>query len=459
MIKFGTDGWRGKIGDAFTDANLEVVAQATADFLRDRNVGNGYVVLGYDNRFRSEEYADIVAEILSSNGFEVLLASKAVSTPVVSFVTKRFKASLGICITASHNPPTYNGYKIKENFGGSALDKTIEDVKPYLFKSSPQKGDVSRITKVDLTLEYLENLREKFDLVKIAGHFQTTPVHLNYMHGSSSGYVGAALRDNFIPTLEYNLNRDILFGGVNPEPTPANLKEFIRGVHSGLGFAFDGDGDRLCAVTQDKEFVSSSQLMSVMLPRLMKRHSANRGVFSVSCSDLVVKQAAAKGLDVERTKIGFKYIADEMIKDNSVLIGGEESGGIGFAGYMPERDGIASCLMVLEALAYANTTLSDVLDDLDEEFGPHIQRRLDLQITNSSLTSKKLETLAQDPSVSRLKTNKVETLDGVKLYLEDGSWIMFRQSGTEPVVRIYAESRSEAQTQSLIQTGKLYLLG
>lgn len=456
-IKFGTDGWRGKIGDVFTDANLKTVTQATCDYIRNEKSGSNYIIVGYDNRFRSEEYAQIVAEIFASNGFEVLLSNKAVSTPVISFVTKRFNAALGICITASHNPPAYNGYKIKESFGGSALTSTIEKITPYIGASLPKLGNRKAITVIDLTTEYFETLGSLFDLTKIASHFQSIPIHLNYMHGSAAGYVGEVFRNLYVPTLEYSLNRDPLFGGMNPEPIPSNLKDFMGGVYNGLGFAFDGDGDRICAVAKPGNYVSSSQMMALLIPHMMKRSGASRAIFTVSCSQIAHKVASRNGLDVELSKIGFKYIADQMLAGPKVLIGGEESGGIGFAGYLPERDGIANCLLFLEMIANSGKPLELLLEELDEEFGPHFQDRIDLVVGNPEEAAVKIERLKEHPEDLFKNVNHLETIDGLKLYREDGSWLMLRQSGTEPVVRIYAESSNPTTTTMLLEAGRKFL--
>lgn len=456
-IQFGTDGWRGKIGDAFTDANLKTVTQATCDYIRNEKSDSNYVIVGYDNRFRSEEYAQIVAEIFSANGFEVLLSSKAVSTPVISFVTKRFNAALGICITASHNPPSYNGYKIKEPFGGSALTSTINSITPYLKTAVPKAGNRKSITVIDLTTEYFHNLGALFDLTRIASHFQSLPIHLNYMHGSASGYVGEIFRNLYVPTLEYAMNRDPLFGGMNPEPIPSNLKEFMGSVYGGLGFAFDGDGDRICAVTKTGKYISSSQMMALLIPHMAKRSGASRAIFTVSCSQVAHKAATKNGLEVSQSKIGFKYIADQMLAGPKVLIGGEESGGIGFAGYLPERDGIANCLLFLEMIANSGMPLELLLEELDEEFGPHFQDRVDLVVGNPEEAAAKIERLKNHPEDLVKNVTHLETIDGLKLYREDGSWLMLRQSGTEPVVRIYAESSSSSQTDALLEIGRKFL--
>jgi len=454
-LTFGTDGWRGKIGDVFTDSNLSIVTQATCDYLLSID-SNRFVAIGYDNRFRSEQYAQIVAEIFSSNGFEVLLSDEAVSTPVVSYITNRFKTSLGICITASHNPPEYNGYKIKENFGGSALSSTIDQIIPFLGKTLPKNGDSRKITKIDFTAEYFVNLRQMFDLQKIASHFKDTPVNLNYMHGSSSGYIGEVFKNIYLPTLEYNMDRNVLFGGFNPEPIPKNMKEFMSLIRSGLGFAFDGDGDRIAGVTSSGEYVNSSQLMAIAIPHLKRRSTASRCAFTVSCSDIAHRVASKEGLQVVATKIGFKHIADLMISKPPVLIGGEESGGIGFINYLPERDGIANALLIMEALAFSGINLDVAISSLEDKFGKLEQRRVDLHVTDPDDIKKSLKELAENPNAF-LPTESVDTLDGVKLRLLDQSWIMFRLSGTEPLLRIYAESESSVKTLELIEKGKKFL--
>jgi len=457
-IKFGTDGWRGKIGEEFTDSNLRIVTQATADYLKDKEGSGKLVVIGYDSRFRSEEYASIVAEIFSSNGFEVLLSDSPVSTPVVSFVTNRFKAALGVCITASHNPPYYNGYKIKESFGGSALTSTINNVTPYLGKNRENLGNKKNITKLDLTTEYFQHLRSIFDLTRISSFFQSFPIHLEYMNGSAAGYVGEVFKELYVPTLEYSLNRDPLFGGVNPEPIPANLKGFISGVRAGVGFAFDGDGDRICAVSHTGRYVSSSQLLALLMRHMKKRHNANRVVCTVSCSTTVHKMATSLDLNLEVVPVGFKHIADKMLAPPTVLIGGEESGGIGFAGYLPERDGIANCLLTLEMLAHSSKSLETLVEDMELDFGQSYQDRIDLHLEDPVKAKTFRANLRENPEAFFSNVKSIVTIDGIKVNLSNNSWIMFRQSGTEPLMRIYAESDNEVLTKKLLATGKAFLL-
>jgi len=456
-IIFGTDGWRGKIGREFTDENLLLVSQTICDYLKDQDLKNNFIIVGFDNRFRSEEYAETVANLFSANGFQVILSTEPVSTPVVSFVTNRFKAALGLCVTASHNPPYYNGLKIKENFGGSALNSTIDGIKPYLQNAKPVIGNDRNVTRVDLKVEYISNLKKMFDIDKIANYFNEHLIHLNYMHGSSSGYFRQIFSELYVPIMEYSLNRDVLFGGVNPEPIPNNLTDFINCVYKGVGFAFDGDGDRIAGVLPNSRFVSSGQLLSCLVPYLTYKSNANKAVFTVSCSDLPSKVAKSVGLDVEITKIGFKHIADKMINGDPVLIGGEESGGIGFIGYIPERDGIAVALLVLEMIATARMPLGVILDDLEEEFGTHIQDRVDLTVKNPQLTLDKIKNLERSPELLIKSTTNVDSTDGVKIIVP-GGWFMVRQSGTEPVVRVYAESDSIEKTQLLIKRASEFIL-
>lgn len=450
IIKFGTDGWRGVIADDFTFANLDRVAFATArHFRKHKKIRNG-ILIGYDARFMGKEFARRVAEVIANTGVKVLLADGVSSTPMVSLLTKLDNAAAGIVITASHNPPRYSGFKIKGEFGGPAHPEMIAAVEKELsrvmkLKKLPPAAltydrlvTKGKIQLVGMRQRYVDDLAGKIDLEKI----RRSGLRIVYdtMYGAGQGVL-----DGVIPGLvqlhtEYNPS----FAGTNPEPLAQNLPELIAAMKQGgkdIGFASDGDADRVGAVDENGNFVDSHRIFALLLKYLYEQKGLRGDVVkSLSVSSMIDKQAAKYGLTLHETPIGFKYIC-RMMTEKDVLIGGEESGGLGVKGHLPERDGIYLGLLLCELMAVRGKPLGALVQELMDEFGQHEFGRIDLHLTEKEkvATMKKyargVKEIAGYPVIGRKDT------DGYKLLLEKG-WVLVRASGTEPLIRFYAEARA-----------------
>lgn len=456
-VKFGTDGWRAVIADGYTFENLNRVSQATATWIRNSEVSNNGVVIGYDCRFLSREFAVHAAEVFAAMGIPVRISTTITPTPAVSWAAKKYDA-VGIVITASHNPPEYNGYKIKAPFGGSAspdqvarVEKELEQIHSPIqtdsFKSGLKKG---QIRELDLTADYLELLESNLDLNSIRSSGLT--VAHNPMHGSGMGIIKRLLGDQ---VSEINQHRDPLFGGSAPEPIEKNLTgfpDFVRDSACDLGIANDGDADRIAMVDEKGQFVDSHRILSLLVKYLNKRKGWKGSVVKTfSTSDMLNRQTAAYGLPLTVTPIGFKYIAEHIV-NGDVLVGGEESGGLAVKGHLPERDGIYIGLLIAEMMVAEGKPLSNLIEELYDEFGPHEYCRNDIlteEMKKEAMirfcNSKKLVEIAG------LKVVEWDMTDGIKHQLEDGSWLLVRPSGTEPVLRIYSEAASYDQAVSLVE--------
>ncbi len=467
-IRFGTDGWRGRIAEDFTFRNVEIVAQALADYLRE--VGSSAdppVLVGYDRRFLSERFAARVAEVLAGNGLRVGLYRRDLPTPLVSFDVHRRQARAGVVITASHNPPEFNGFKIKESFGGSARPEVTAAVEAWLGRSQPRRRPFEHAEAEGLIQwsdppdeAYVQRLRALVDLEAIRRsdwHIIVDP-----MHGAADRYLERVLGGGRCRVETIRAERDPLFGGVNPEPMPQNLGalfEAVRVARATIGLAHDGDGDRLAAVGEDGSFLTPHQILPLLVWHL-GRERGERGIVvrTFSQSVLVDRIADALGCPVRVVPIGFKYIADLMLTEE-VLIGGEESGGIGVRGYLPERDGTFAGLLLLEALIARGERPSEAVRALWREFGEFHYRREDLHMLVEP-GREIVARLTSDPPdrVAGFRVVDVQTLDGTKLLLDDASWILFRQSGTEPVLRVYVEATSVLKRDQIMEAG-LALVG
>jgi phosphomannomutase len=458
IIKFGTDGWRGVIADDFTFANLERVAFATArHFRRHKKIRNG-ILIGYDGRFMGKEFARRVAEVIANTGIKVVLADAVSSTPMVSLLTKLDNAAAGVVITASHNPPRYSGFKIKGEFGGPAHPEMITAVEkelarvlklkklPPLSLSYDRLVAKGKIVTVGMTKRYVDDLAGKIDLERI----RRSGLRIVYdsMYGAGQGVL-----DGMIPGLtqlhtEYNPS----FAGTNPEPLAQNLPELIAVMKRGgkdIGFASDGDADRVGAVDENGNFVDSHRIFALLLKYLFEQ-KGKRGdvVKSFSVSSMIDKQAAKYGLTLHETAIGFKHIC-RMMTEKDVLIGGEESGGLGVKGHLPERDGIYLGMLLCELMAVRGKPLGALVQELMDEFGVHEFGRVDLHLTEKEKTSimnrfrRGIKDLAGYAVTGRKDT------DGHKFFLEKG-WVLVRASGTEPLIRFYAEGDSREMVQKLL---------
>ncbi|MFA4905346.1 MAG: phosphoglucomutase/phosphomannomutase family protein [Candidatus Margulisiibacteriota bacterium] len=443
MVKFGTDGWRAKIAEDFTFDNVRLVTQAMIDALKLKSVA-----VGFDNRFQSEDFARAAAEVCAAAGVKTFLSSSSLPSPALSFRVKTKGLDAGIMITASHNPPEWNGFKIKESFGGSARPEITKAVEAKL-SSANYELRITNYESFDPKPDYLKHIASFVDLEAIKK--ANLKIIVDPMHGSGAGYL-----KELLPVDEIRGNRDPLFGGVNPEPIPVNLEETISYVREQalkypndltVGIVLDGDSDRIGCVDATGTFISSHNVFSLLLHHLVEnRKISGKVVKTFNITRLVEKQAKKYGLPLAETPIGFKYIADLMLKEK-VLLGGEESGGLGILGNIPERDGNLCALLLLEMMAIEKKTLKQILDSIMDELGYYYYDRADLHL------EKRIE-------VPRLKefggmpVTKIEDLDGVKFNFADESWILFRASGTEPLLRIYSEGRTQEQCDRMLAEGE-----
>jgi phosphomannomutase len=461
QIKFGTDGWRAIIAREFTFVNVERVAQAYADFLS-REAGDGrkpFVVIGFDRRFLSDKFAARTAEVMAGNGFEIALFSEAQPTPLISWAVKDLRAAGGVMITASHNPANFNGFKIKAPWGGSAAPETTRAVEQLVDGNAPKKTTVTDDGHARLdapTARYREQIASYIDLERLKS--ATGQVIVDPMHGSAGRWVESFLNGGKLGVETIRDYRDPLFGGVNPEPIDQNLaplKQRVVEAKALVGLATDGDADRVGAVDERGRTMTMHDVVPLLLLHLARvRKMTGSVVVTVSQSVLTKRIASAMGLKVYETPIGFKYIADLMLKDD-ILLGAEESGGIGVKGHIPERDGVLNSLLFLEAIVSAGKPPSEMLADLHREFGEFHFGRRDLHVPVSR--GQELVTqLSQNPppSFASFDVTAVETMDGAKLIFDDESWLLFRQSGTEPVLRLYSEATSLEKMNTLLDAAQ-----
>ncbi len=454
MIKFGTDGWRAVIADEFTFDNVRIASQATADYFLSAGGGERAILIGYDVRFLSDRFARAAAEVFAGNGFRVFLLDRPYPTPYVSHEVKRLGLQGGVVITASHNPSRFNGFKVKAEYGGSATPAITSQIEGLL-ENRPVRTSTDGIETVAPGAEYVESLRKLVDWPRLAD--SGLRIVVDSMHGTGGRLLEECLADTTCTVDTIRGNPDPLFGGISPEPMMPQLEPLSRAVRSGgcdIGLATDGDADRLGVVDDDGRFVSTLEI----LPLLMIHLHRNRGwegvvVHTVSQSQLVGRIGAKLGLEVLETPIGFKNIAEIML-ERQVLIGGEESGGVGVSRHLPERDGIAVHMLLLDMLAETGKSLSHSIRDMWKEFGEFHYARRDLRVpveTGSRLS----EQLQNEPpaSFSGHDVTDVRTLDGIKLVLDGDCWILFRRSGTEPVLRVYTEAPTSNATDRLIAAG------
>ncbi len=460
QIKFGTDGWRGIIARDFTFDNLSRVAQATMDYLNREGLGNKGLVVGYDRRFMSREFARRVSEIAAGNDIRVRLTEDYAPTPAVSWAVRESGAGAGIMITASHNPPEYNGFKVKESFGGSALPETtriLEEIVAY-----NQEND-RRVLSVPFDEALKKGLIELFDPCEGYFHQISRYVDLDLiaksgikavvdpMYGAGSGFI-----PRLLPGVEEIHNSENpMFGGLPPEPIGQNLLELSALLKSGkyqVGLALDGDADRIGAVDENGDFFSSHCIFTVILRHLIEYKKLTGAVVkTVSTTRMVDLLAEKFGLELFETPIGFKHICEMMLK-RDILMGGEESGGLGVKGHIPERDGILLGLLLLEAIAVSGKGLRQLLDETMDDIGHFYYQRIDRRIENIA-KEKLISKLRIEPPASIDGQRVVSTnfSDGFKFIFESGDWLLIRPSGTEPVLRMYCEAGSQDQVERFLR--------
>ncbi len=478
-IHFGTDGWRAVISDTFTFHNLRLVTQAIADALVADNRTNGdalidgkkpkmSVVIGFDTRFLSDRYAGDASRVLAANGFKAYLAQSDCPTPAVSYSIRDLNAKAGIMITASHNPPRYNGIKLKSEHGSSAPREQCRRVEVYLNDNEsrgrgPNQMDfklaleMGFIEKIDIFEHYFEHLRGLIDFDVICE--RKLKVAVDSMFGSGRGVIANILGGTGCGVTEVRGEMNPGFGGAHPEPIAIYLdplKDEIARTGADIGLALDGDADRIGAMDEKGNFVDPHKIMCLTLKHLYeKRNLRGNVVRTVSTTRMIDRLANKYGLKVHETPVGFNYIADLMMTED-ILLGGEESGGISFKGHIPEGDGILMGLMMLEILSSSDKPLSELVEDLNNEVGPVYYERKDLRLKRpleKEVMTRKLADNAPE-AIGGEKVVDILTVDGCKYILEDDSWLLIRPSGTEPVLRVYAEGRSKEMVKAMLDYGE-----
>jgi phosphomannomutase len=456
-IKFGTDGWRGIIAEDFTTANARTVAQAIARYVvRNEDPRKG-VLVGYDHRFASDRIAATVAEVISSTGTPVWLTDKPCPTPAISLLVRQRGAAGGLMITASHNPFQWNGIKYKASYGSSALPSIVAQIETELAEvqrnqTPPLPPQKTFIQPLEPRAPYLDTIEKLVDWDRLRAakfRFVSDP-----MYGSASGLLPALLSRNGIACDEIRSKRDPLFGGIHPEPIEPHidaLRQAVLAGHYDAGLCSDGDGDRIGAIDRDGTFINPHQIFAMLVWHLAGTRKLPGDIAKTfSVTKLIDKLAARYGRKLHEVPIGFKYICELMLEQN-ILIGGEESGGIGTSLYLPERDATVSALFLVELMAWHGKSLGEVLRELHAEFGEYHYGRVDLDLKPGQ--KEKALAYFSDTSLSKLQEWPVarrENMDGIKVYLGDIGWVMVRASGTENLLRVYCETNKPESTRQVL---------
>jgi len=465
-IKFGTDGWRGVIAEDFTFDNVRACAEGVACYLKKTGLASRGLVIGYDTRFASEDFAQAVAEVIAANGIKVYLCSKAAPTPVISYGVLVRKSGGAIIITASHNPARWNGIKYKSQDGSSAPPEATSQIEQYTgealaggkIRRTPlaQAEREGLVEHLDLAPVYSEQLRK---LVDLEGLRQARlKVAIDPMYGAGSGYFDMLLGGGALDLVEINSERNPAFPGIRPEPIAANLEKLSAKVKSegaSVGIANDGDADRVGIIDENGQFLTQLQVFALLCLYLLEV-KGERGplVKTVTTTSMIYRLGELFGVPVYETPVGFKYVAPVMIRENA-LIGGEESGGYGFRGHIPERDGILAGLYFLDFMVRTGKRPSQLLEYLYSKVGPHYYQRADVEFPEEERENITRRLKDSPPrSLDEVGVVKVDTADGFRFTLADGSWLLIRFSGTEPLLRIYAETDSPARAGRLLEMGK-----
>lgn len=460
QIKFGTDGWRAVIAEDFTFANVARVAQATADYWSAHPVPGTErkVIIGYDRRFLSDQFARRAAEVFAGNEFKVVLTAQPTPTPAVSFAVKAQRAVGGVMLTASHNPPAFNGFKLKAHFGGSAEPSMCQGVEAMLDKNPVRQAGLDKSVPhkiADIRPAHYAAIKKLVDF-KLIARSKLRFAH-DALFGVGAGCFGELLAGTTCRVTTLNGAHDPNFGGINPEPVPQNYTRsaaYLRKHPHDICLVTDGDADRVGGMDGRGNPLSTHQLICLLLHHfLVNRGARGRMIKALTTTSMVDKICAAHGLELVETGVGFKYICAEMLKGN-VILGAEESGGIGFPGHVPERDGILAGLMLLELLATERVSVNKLIAQLEKEYGPHRYSRIDKHFPLEKRAAL-MEFCKNHPPAKLLRSAVVDvkSYDGVKFVAQDGSWLMLRGSGTEPILRIYAEAKSDADARRLLRLG------
>jgi phosphomannomutase len=465
-IKFGTDGWRAVISEDFTFDNVKKVAQAVADFVNndcgDLKVKERKIVVGYDTRFLSDKYAELMTCVFGANGVNTVLSDRPTPTPSVSFAIKDRGYIGGIMITASHNPARYNGIKYKAYYGGSAGPEVTKKFEAYLGKNEIKYKPLDELKSSglveidDIITKHLGFIKSYADLKLLKN--SKLKVLVDSMYGTGNDYIAMLLKGGKCKVDIIHNEKNPSFGGINPEPILPNLKELAEKTKKGkydIGIATDGDADRLGVALPNGKLLTGHKVMSVLLLHLLEDRKMRGGVIQTICGTYLIDKICKKyNLKMYETAVGFKYICELMLKED-ILIGGEETGGVAFKNSIPERDGILSGLLVMEMMVMKKKKILDILKSIDKEYGTYEYKRLDLKYPDEK-KPKLMASLSANPPKEILGKPVVEvkTTDGYKFIREDRSWLMLRLSGTEPILRVYAEAPTEKEALAIIDFGK-----
>jgi phosphoglucomutase len=464
MIRFGTAGWRGIIGEDFTFENVRVVTQGIASYLKASAKGSG-VIVGYDTRFLSEKFAAEAAKMLAFNDIKAYLCTRDIPTPAVAYETIRRRAMGAINFTASHNPPEYNGLKFSTANGAPALPEVTRQLERHIhaLQQKQERLDVYEktelIEEIDPKDRYLNELRQKIDLNLIRN--SGLRVAVDCLYGTSRDYLDYLLLETGIELRSLHNYRDPYFGGFSPECDKKNLDELRKTVTRetyDLGLATDGDADRFGIIDDMGRFVSPNTILA-LLALYLKRERNVPGGFARSVATTHLIDAIAKKLDVPvyETAVGFKYIS-ELILNDRVAIGGEESAGLSMYRHLPEKDGLLACLLVVEMLARTKKKLSELITDMHSEFGTFYTKTVSLKLTSQFKDSLAAKLATPPQSLDGMEVRDVNTTDGVKLIFNEQRWLLFRLSGTEPVARVYAEACSPKDLKHLLDAGRKFVM-
>ncbi len=465
-IKFGTDGWRGIIAQDFTFDNVRVCTQAVADYLKQTGLASRGLIIGYDTRFASEDFAAAAAEVIAGNQIKVYLCPEATPTPVISFGILAQKAGGAIVITASHNPAIWNGFKLKSEDGASASAEVTAELERYINRTLV----TGKVAQMPLAKALEQGLVEYLDLAPI--YFQQVAklidldglrqarlkVVVDPMYGVGAGYLKSLLSGGVIEVVEINGERNPLFPGIQPEPIAANLAKLsttIREQKANVGLATDGDADRLGIMDEKGMFLTTLQALALLCLYLLEiRGERGLIVKTITSTSMLYRLGEIFNVPVRETPVGFKYVAPIMMAENA-LVGGEESGGYGFRGHMPERDGILAALYFLDLMVKTGKNPSELIDYLYSKVGPHHFDRVDVEFPEPERQAIIEHIKHNVPEyINEVKVVEFDTTDGFRFILADTSWLLIRFSGTEPLLRIYAESKTPARVEKLLELGK-----
>lgn len=464
-IKFGTDGWRAIIAEDFTFDNVRLCAQGVSDYLRQNGQEKKSMVIGYDTRFASEDFAAAATEVLAGNGIRVHLCPCPAPTPAISFTVTSTGSAGAIIITASHNPAPWNGFKYKTQDGASAPEEVVGQIEKNI--ASIAAGQVKRLS-LEKALEkgmvkyhdpvpaYFKRLSRLVDLETLRR--QKIKVIVDPMYGAGMGYFRALLEGDNMEIVEINSERNPLFPGIQPEPIAKNLDKLsrlIRKEKAAVGLATDGDADRIGVMDEEGIFLNQHQVFALLSLYLLEvRGERGAIVKTLTSTEMLSALGNLFGVPVYETSVGFKYVAPVMMEKNA-LIGGEESGGYGFRGHIPERDGILAGLYLLDFMAKAGKTPSQLLAHLYGEVGPHYYDRTDFHFPSNQRETILNRISATSPdAIAGIQVSRLDTTDGFRFMLGEGSWLLVRFSGTEPLLRIYAEAESREKVRELLEAGR-----